>query len=340
MQRFVALFFPLVLLLGCGGRTSMEGCKQGDESCSCYPNSTCNAGLVCVVGVCEFDYSGGASGATGFGGSGGQLGEGGQLGYGGQLNVGGQSGSGGFVGSGGTMRTGGRSGSGGYFGGGGLPGSGGIASGGTPNFGGASGAGGVAGKTGTSVNSGQLVTFANGQASGAMTGKGWVALGAQDTVIAPTCQGTAITSANACTSTTTWPSSSALCITGAIPAVTGGDYSSNWGILIGVDVTDPAGGTLGVSFQSVAFSVSGAPTQGLRAEVHRQGDAVGSNYCANMVPGSPIAFTAFNTACWDGSGVSLAAADVPNIDWAGIQASSGLTAFKLSNFCLNSISFK
>ncbi len=83
---------------------------------------------------------------------------------------------------------------------------------------------GPCGPTGTEV------TFSNGKAAGAMTGFGWVALGAQDTVTNPTCQGAAITSATYCLGQVTWNSTNALCVTGSIPAVaaTNPDYTNNW----------------------------------------------------------------------------------------------------------------
>jgi hypothetical protein len=79
------------------------------------------------------------------------------------------------------------------------------------------------------------------------------------------------------------------------------------------------------------------PTTGLRAVVHRMGDPATSNYCAAMSSDTTIiAFTAFNTACWDGSGKSLTLADVSNLDWIGIQVPSTSSVIK-PNLCFDGV---
>ena len=198
---------------------------------------------------------------------------------------------------------------------------------------------------------GSTVAFSNGKAAGAMTGFAWVSLGAQDTVTNPTCQGQAITADTYCLGQVSWNSTNALCVTGSIPAVaaTNPDYTNNWGILIGVNSTINQSGTLGnfgqtlgQSFTSIAITVTtGSPLTGLRVQVHRKGDDVGTNYCAAMTSGTAIPFVAFNTKCWDfpPDGTALTAADVPNIDQISVDVPSGPAGITVTNLCIAGITF-
>jgi hypothetical protein len=234
--------------------------------------------------------------------------------------------------------TGRATGDGGSFGFGGatVTNTGGVATGGIAGagaFGGTSGGGGTA-----------FTTLVAGRAQGAMSGYGWVAMGALDSVTFPTCDGKPITNANPCSGASEWPYGSNLCITGFVPALQANpsavDYSDNWGILIAAETTDPPGGGLGVSYRTATFFLAGSPSTGLRATVHRKGDPQGTNYCAFITPGAAVPFTMFNTACWDGTGAWLSLYDVPNIDWIGIQVSSVIaTPIKVANLCLNAIVF-
>jgi hypothetical protein len=201
------------------------------------------------------------------------------------------------------------------------------------------GTGGLA-SGGASGAAGNTVTFSGGRAHGAMTGYGWVALGQADTLSAPTCGGQPVTAATYCSSYD-WPAGSGLCMSGEIPAVYGGDYTSNWGIMLSANVSDPQGGSLGQSFQSITFNLQGSPITSLRGTVHRKGDSDEINYCANIRPGVAVQFTSFNTACWDGSGTPLKSAYVPDLDWIGIQVPSGtVAAITVSNLCLTSLVLK
>jgi hypothetical protein len=89
---------PPVDNMGSGG---VRACVQGDETCPCYPNNSCNAGLVCASGRCV-SLGGGSGGTTVSPGSGGTTvspGSGGTTvnpGSGGSVT----SGSGGSVGTG------------------------------------------------------------------------------------------------------------------------------------------------------------------------------------------------------------------------------------------------
>lgn len=180
-----------------------------------------------------------------------------------------------------------------------------------------------------------------------MTGYGFVALGALDFVTSPTC-GTAltpITKATPCAADPNWSSTTALCVTGSIPALptvpVASDYTNNWGLSVGLNATDPAGTGLGQAFTTVAITTTGTPATGLRAVVHRKGDAVDVGYCAMMTSGTAIAFTSFNTECYNTpvSGTALTAADVANIDQISVQVSSGAAAITVTNLCITGITF-
>src|SRR4051812_8944065 len=150
------------------------------------------------------------------------------------------------------------------------------------------------------------VCFKDGQAQGAMTGYGWIALAMLDTLTDPTCDTDkhAIDAAHACTTTTNWNSSNALCMSGTIPALpavpTQLDYDSNWGIQIGVNTSEPPGITLGKTRTSMTITISGAPSTGLRAEVHVKGEPAGQTYCADLTSGQAIPMSKFNLECWNG----------------------------------------
>jgi hypothetical protein len=194
--------------------------------------------------------------------------------------------------------------------------------------------------------SGTTVTFANGQAQGAMTGKGWVAMGSLDTTTEPTCAGGIIGDSKSCTTATIWNATDRLCTSGHIPVVTAdtGGYDANWGIEIGVDATNATPpGTLGRSFTAVTFTLSGsiAPSSAIiRGVVHRVQDPPSTGYCAPVSSGVAIPMSQFNTACWDHSGTGLTSQDVSSIDKVGVQIVSDVTsAYTVANFCLTGISF-
>jgi hypothetical protein len=307
----------LVLALAGCGRSSMETCAQGSEACQCYDNGACNPGLLCVADFCQSLASSPAPGAGGVPDTGGQLGSGGMVG------------SGGLVGSGGMVGSGGSRGSGGV-----------IGMGGTKSGPGGSGGGGVPGSGGTTA----AVTFVNGQAAGAMSGYGWAALGRKDMLTSPTCGGKPITADTPCASTINWSASSGLCVDGTLPALplaaSATDYGDNWGILFSANASLEAGGTLGQSYRTLTLNLTGTPLTGLRALVHRKWDQDSFNYCATLIPGMKLAFTAFNSSCWDGRGTQLASTDVPDIDWIGVQVCPSTTATQVSNLCLISIFFE
>ena len=335
MNRFIPALLASAMLAASGCSQAVRY-PQGAESGQCYPNDTCNSGLSCQSGLCVRSSSGSSGGTTGTGGQSGSN------------DTGGNPGSGGTTTSGGTYGTGGDTSSGGNPDTGGSPASGGVmSSGGSVAAGGASGGGGT---TVASTNacgastSTTSVTFCNGLALGAMTGYGWVALGSADALTDPTCDvaNAAITSAAPCKANTNWNKSDALCMSGSVPALRGdagaADYSSNWGVQIGVNAKDPNAG-MGTSWKTITFTVTGSPSSGLRAVIHKNGDPDTTGYCFAMTPGTAIKITDFNSACWDSSGSSLTEADAASIDKIGVQVSSTATAITVSSLCLTKIDF-
>jgi hypothetical protein len=221
---------------------------------------------------------------------------------------------------------------------GGAPGSGGIA-----QTGGAAGTPGSGGSTSPGGSAGNVVTFTNGQAKGAMTGVGWVALGAETTVTDPTCGSDKHPITDPCTSIN-WSNPGALCISGSIAALpaspTQDDYANDWGVQVGVSATEPSGGLLGKSFSHVTFTFTGTPTTGVRAQVHRNGDPDSTQYCAYINSGTAVTLTSFSTECWaPGADTSLTASDVPNIDKIALQISSSATPVAIESFCMSRIEF-
>jgi len=194
---------------------------------------------------------------------------------------------------------------------------------------------------------GTTVAFGNGKGQGAMTGYGYVALGSADTLTSPTCgtTNTPITSAAPCKADTQWSSTSALCMTGSVPALpaspTSADYTSNWGVSVGLNATDPEGGGLGQAFTSVTIAMTGSPSTGLRAIVHLKGDSPDTQYCFAMTPGTAIPFTSFSATCWDTAapGTAITAAQVANVDKIAVQVTSTSSAITVTDLCITGITF-
>jgi len=246
-------------------------------------------------------------------------------------------------------------------GGGGCGGSAGGAGGG--------GGGAAGGSTGASCSAGSNgVCFSGGQASGLMSGYGWIALGAHDTATSPVCDNTAnggtasqtITSSAPCPETggkTVWTDpDKGLCISGTVPKVGNDssgapDYTGYWGVQLGAN-TDTSGGTVDLSKYTkitLAFNSSGVtPTNtAIRAEIHVQGHTpADENYCATVQEGKASSLTAFNTKCWDGSGDNLVGDsknpdNLKKIDKVGLQISSDTSKdYTVTNFCWSGITFE
>ena len=198
------------------------------------------------------------------------------------------------------------------------------------------------GTSGTVCPNPDKVEFSNGAATCAMNGWGWIALGTLDKATDPTCGGTPITHENACTTSTTWNATDALCITATIPGLPAQpvqkDYDDNWGVEVAVDATVTSGEAIGKSYSSVALDVTGSPLTGLRVAIHRAGDDPGVSYCAPYKSG-PIALTNFNTACWDNTGTAFTLADASKINNVGIEVPATQTPITVTNLCIKSITF-
>jgi hypothetical protein len=218
----------------------------------------------------------------------------------------------------------------------------GTAGGGSPATGGSPAAGGNA------------VTFSSGAAVGLMSGYGWIAMGTDgDAATSPTCGTTApytnISAAAPCTTQTQWDSTSALCITGTIAALsaTTPDYSGNWGLEVGANANSDGTSPIGKSFSTISVAVSGTPTAGLRVDIGTTTSSSTAPYCASWTAG-PIQLTSFNTECWngascasstDGKCVQLQASDVPNITKVMIQVPSTTSAITVNELCMTGITF-
>jgi hypothetical protein len=185
------------------------------------------------------------------------------------------------------------------------------------------------------------ITFKSGRASATgVNGFGWVSLGSADTVTSPVCGATAtpITATAPCISDSVWDSTTALCVTGTVPALsaTDPDYTANWGVQVGTNLREPLGPG-GLTFKSVAVNITGTPLSGLRLELHRSGDASGTTYCALVTSGTAIALTKFNTQCWNDLGDAFPDADGAKVDKISIQVSSGAADIPINRLCLSSI---
>lgn len=235
-------------------------------------------------------------------------------------------------------------------------GSAGNSNGGSTGNGGTSGGNGGTTGGGSCTAGADAVCFSAGKATGVMTGYGYIALGSADTATSPKCDNTAnggaideaITSAKPCPETggkSVWSTPTAgLCISGSIPVVAGGDYKGNWGLQIGCNVSDPAGGTIGTAYSKITFNFNDSAVtpanMAIRGEIHVKDDAADKTYCATVTPGVATSLIAFNTACWDSTGVNLSADMIPNIDKIGLQVSSDdKKAYEVKDLCWSGLTF-
>jgi hypothetical protein len=285
--------------------------------------------------------NGGNSGGSG-GGNGGSTSTGGT----GGSSSGGSKGGNGGGGSSGTATGGAKGGSSGGSAGGSSGGSTGGSAGGSSG-GSSGGAGGAAGGSSGSTTLIGTTTFSKGAATGDLTGYGWVALGADDSLTSPTCGAAKdpITKASPCTTTTVWSKDTALCLTGSIPALSNPplstEYTTNWGVQVGVNSTTEPSGKLGKSFSTIAIKFSGTPTSA-RAVIHLAGDPAATSYCFDAIKsGDVMDLSKFNTECWSGGkGSAFSASSAANIDKVSLQISSTSSAITVTDFCMDSITLK
>jgi hypothetical protein len=247
--------------------------------------------------------------------------------------------------------------------------SGGSGGGSGGTAGGGGGNGGTAGSAGNCTEpSGDVVTFCDGKAQGVMKGYAYIALGREDSASSPVCaedptkpsetRPISAPAAGKCdgpgtcpiTGRAIWDASDKVCITGKIPPVMNSDYKGNWGLQIGINTVDPpatsaGNGTLGKTYSKIAMTFNSSAVKpenkAIRMVIHTVDMACDADpYCATVQSDSPVTLTSFNNKCWDGSGDTLKAENIPNIDKIGIQISSDTAnAYDVTSFCLEKIEF-
>jgi hypothetical protein len=288
------------------------------------------------------------SGPPGSGGAGGEpdagtgtrwdaLGMGGSSGHDGPVTTG----TGGIVGTGGVRGTGGT-------GSGGTPGTGGIfGAGGSPGHGGASGTGGRTGSGGIPGTGGVFGTGGNGTSTGGSTGGGTKQCAPKTaTTPAITSTGGLSCPGGLCAmgtyagylyvysdgTSTICAGPDNLCASGTTGAADTTGKIWGAGVGINLDKADPPP-DVQLSGTGMTYALSSLPTQGMRAQV-----SVGSkDYCVKLTSASgTVAWTDFNTACWDNSGTKLTGA--PKTPHIGFQVTAA-TAAGTFDFCVTKVSF-
>jgi hypothetical protein len=107
-----------------------------------------------------------------------------------------------------------------------------------------------------------------------------------------------------------------------------------WGAGVGInlDKAEPPA-DVQLSGTGMTYALSSLPTQGLRAQV----TVGGKDYCVKLASASgTVAWTDFNTACWDNSGTKLTGA--PKTAHLGFQVTAA-TAAGTFDFCVTKVSF-
>jgi ferric-dicitrate binding protein FerR (iron transport regulator) len=157
----------------------------------------------------------------------------------------------------------------------------------------------------------------DGRLGGPMTGYAWVAAGAGVTVSSP-----ASCDSRGCFKET----HGALCARGNIPALvcTGQgtaqlscDWTSNWGAMIGLDVTADHGPWLANAPSTVSIAYRGDRAT-YRLNAHLAGDPYEKQYCVDgYQSGQVVAAGMFKSACWSDSGDALP--DFQRVDKLSLQ---------------------
>jgi hypothetical protein len=86
--------------------------------------------------------------------------------------------------------------------------------------------------------------------------------------------------------------------------------------------------------RGISYAVTNVPSQGARLGITNSG----VSYCAPITATSgTVPWSSFNTACWDGSGTSLAGPPQAAVDIEfQVVPNAGTTAF---DFCVTSVAF-
>jgi hypothetical protein len=293
------------------------------------------------------DLSTGDGGRSGGGDGGKSGGDGGSSGSGGKTSGGSGgadeggssgSGSGGKTGSGGSAK--GGSGSGGSAKGGSSgSGNGGSGSGGSDGSGGVQGSGGTSSSTTATGGSGGAATSAlkcapTTATTPAITSKGGLAcpgglctVGTYSGYLYVYSDGEKSGPSKVCAG----PDS--LCASGSTGVAD--TKGTIWGAGVGFNLDKAATpAAVQLSGTGMTYALSAMPAQGMRAQV----TVAGSDYCVKLASASgTVAWTDFNTACWDDSGTALTGA--PNTPHVAFQVTAGSTAGNF-DFCVKSVSFE
>jgi hypothetical protein len=108
-----------------------------------------------------------------------------------------------------------------------------------------------------------------------------------------------------------------------------------WGAGVGFNLDKSATpAAVQLSGTGMTYALSAMPSQGMRAQV----SVAGTDYCVKLATASgTVAWTDFNTACWDNSGTKLAGA--PLTPHVGFQVTAAATAGTF-DFCVTAVSFQ
>lgn len=341
-------------VLACEAKDTGESCADGAEGCECYPNQSCDAGLICSGSdICVEDEAG-SGGSDGSGGSGDSGGSGGSGDSGGSSSDGGSSGSGGS-GSGGsaTNDSGGASSTNASE----TTDSGGASSttddgagGATSTSGANGGMGGSSGGETTTENTISSTSTSGGGTSGetrtAITPiDGWVDGSTNDVGI----QGGWYTFADDISTIVPGAepyfdgAGSAICVSGTVLPHENLDLS--WGVAVGMDlyavddVANPYDATAyGVA--GIQFTVSGSLPP--RLQINTTSPADGT-YCrryesiASSQETLSVYFSSLEEDCWDASAAGLPP-DTTQLEGFHIQVISSANESVSFDFCVEDVS--
>ena len=188
--------------------------------------------------------------------------------------------------------------------------------------------------------SAKSVTIGNyGKLAGALNGWAWVAPGEQTTVVNP----------NPCNNSGCFKDTGGkLCIKGHINALTctgqGTSHTScnwdkNWGVVLGLNTTDPQGpwGTSAPMKVAIGYTsaVQGGTTGHYRLNAHLVGDPYSKQYCIdNYTPGAVVQASDFKSQCWFDTGDRLPS--FRTVDQIGLLRTSEYGPVDF-DFCVTSI---
>jgi hypothetical protein len=150
---------------------------------------------------------------------------------------------------------------------------------------------------------------------------------------------------------TTWSSTSSLCMSGSIPALTacsdaGGttgcsgteaeNYSEDWGAEVGVSAGSASTATVGGSFTKLSVAFTGTPATGIRLQVS---DGTNSYCFPNYTSGTAVTASQLVEACWGTTG-NTPLSSLGAITQVQLQIPSASAAISFSSFCMTGITFQ